>query len=236
MKRFASLLLMSVLGTPGAWAQTPAGPEQALLNVETAWSQAAVNRDRARLEPFYADEYIFTNEDGLASNKAKEIADITSGTFRLTSFRFSDLKVHLYGAVALVTGQNTITGRWEDIGKDISGPYRFTDVFVKRSGRWQCVASQSSRVTPSNASGQTQYQPESPAGQSLATTEQQTVTTAQIKTKLDELVVIVNELVAEHKSMRKMMATHAGMMTTTTTDSPAHTSDDHSAHHSDKDK
>jgi ketosteroid isomerase-like protein len=161
MKTFASFLLMTVLGAPAAWAQAPAGPEQALLTVETEWSQAAVNRDRAKLDRFYADEYVFTNEDGVTSNKAKEIANITSGTFRLISFKFSDLKVHIYGDVALVTGQNNITGRWEDIAKDVSGPYRFTDVFVKRGGSWQCVASQSSRITPTT-SGHAQRQPDPP--------------------------------------------------------------------------
>jgi ketosteroid isomerase-like protein len=153
MKTLASFLLVAVMASPAAWAQTPAGPEQELLAVETAWSQATIKRDPGTLNRFYADEYIFTNEHGVASNKAKEITDITSGAFRLTAFSFSDVKVRLYGDVAVVTGQNTIAGKWEDIAKDISGPYRFTDVFVRRGGRWQCVASQSSRITPGHAPG-----------------------------------------------------------------------------------
>lgn len=56
------------------------------------------------------------------------------------------MKVRLYGDVAVVTGRNTIKATWEDIQRDISGPYRFTDVFVKRGGHWQCIASQASRV------------------------------------------------------------------------------------------
>ena len=220
MKTFASFLLLTALGTPSAWAQAPVAPEQALLTLETAWSQAVVNREVAILDRFYAEEYIFTNEDGVASNKAKEIADITSGTFRLNSFRFSDLKVRLYGDVALVTGQNNITGRWEDIAKDVSGPYRFTDVFVKRDGRWQCVASQSSPITAE--------QPR--AGQSRVTTEP--VTAAQINKKLDDLTAVVNELVADRKNMREMMAAHGGMMAPKgKTETPAPPSDDHSAHH-----
>ena len=149
MKTLSSFLLMTALAAPGAWAQTsPAAPEQALITLENDWSQTVVKRDAVALDRFYADEYLSTSEDGVASSKAKEIANIKSGAFRLSSFKFSDVKVHLYGDVAVVTGQNTIKGTWEDINKDISGPYRFTDVFVKRNGRWQCVASQSSRITP----------------------------------------------------------------------------------------
>jgi ketosteroid isomerase-like protein len=213
MKTFASFLLMTALVTPGAWAQAPAGPEQALLTVETAWSQAAVGRDRAALDRFYADEYIFTNEDGVASNKAKEIADITSGAFRLTSFKFSDFNVHVYGEVAVVTGQNNITGRWEDIAKDVSGPYRFTDVFVMRNGRWQCVASQSSRITTASSSDEPNA-------------------TAKINKRLDDLAAVVNELAADRKSMREMMARHAGMMgAMMTNDSTTPTGDGPATHH-----
>lgn len=149
MRTLSAFVVMTfVLALPHSWAQAPpASPEQTLVALESNWSQAAIKRDGAALDRFYADEYIFTNEDGVTSNKVKEIANITSGTFRLVAFKFNDLKVHVYGDLAVVTGENNIKGTWEDISKDISGPYRFTDVFVKRNGRWQCVASQSSRIT-----------------------------------------------------------------------------------------
>src|SRR5262245_26579515 len=106
--------------------------------LEHNWSRAAVNRDAAALPRFYADEYTFTNPDGVVSTKNKELADLTGGMFKLRSFKFEDMKVHIYGNVAVVTGKNTITGFWKDINKDVSGPYRFTDVFVKRNGEWRC--------------------------------------------------------------------------------------------------
>jgi hypothetical protein len=31
-------------------------------------------------------------------------------------------------------------------GQDISGKYRFTDTWVKRNGKWQAVASQSTKL------------------------------------------------------------------------------------------
>ena len=133
------------LATLGLAAQTT--PEQELLKLENDWSQASMKRDATALARFYADEYIFTDADGVVTNKAKELKNLTSGAFRLKSYKFDDVKVRKYGDIAIVTGRNTITGVWEDINRDISGPYRFTDIFVKRDGRWQCVASQSSRIT-----------------------------------------------------------------------------------------
>jgi len=133
------------LATLGLAAQTT--PEQELLKLENDWSQASMKRDATALARFYADEYIFTDADGVVTNKAKELKNLTSGAFRLTAYKFDDMKVRIYGDTAVVTGRNTIKGVWEDINRDISGPYRFTDIFVKHDGRWQCVASQSSRVT-----------------------------------------------------------------------------------------
>ena len=54
------------------------------------------------------------------------------------------MKVHVYGDTAVVTGLNTIKSTLN--GKDTSGAYRFTDVFVKRDSRWQVVATQASSV------------------------------------------------------------------------------------------
>ena len=150
MKTVAGITLAVVLAASAVAAgagQVPAGPEQALVTLENDWSQASIKRDGAKLQQFYADEYVFTDADGMTSTKAKEIANLTSGAFRLTAYKFEDVKVRVYGEVAVVTGRNNIKGTWEDIERDISGPYRFTDVFVRRNGRWQCVASQSSRIT-----------------------------------------------------------------------------------------
>jgi ketosteroid isomerase-like protein len=147
MKTFCGMAVaVALMGTLAA-AQTPANSEQELVKVENDWSQASMKRDGAALQRFYADDYQFTDADGVTSTKAKEITNLTSGAFRLTAYKFEDMKVRVYGDVAVVTGRNTIKGVWEDIKRDISGPYRFTDVFVRRNGSWQCVTSQSSRVT-----------------------------------------------------------------------------------------
>jgi ketosteroid isomerase-like protein len=54
------------------------------------------------------------------------------------------MKAIVFGDRAIVNGLTTeksITA-----GKDTSGQYRWTDVFVKRDGRWQCVTGYASKV------------------------------------------------------------------------------------------
>ena len=146
MKRLALVMLFGLV-LPAA-AQTPArSVQRELLKLEDDWSQASINRDASALQRFYADEYVFIDEDGVVTDRAKELKNLTTGDFRLDAFKFDDMKVRLYGNVAVVTGRNTIQGVWVGTNRDVSGPYRFTDIFVKRDGRWVCVSSQSSRVT-----------------------------------------------------------------------------------------
>ena len=52
----------------------------------------------------------------------------------------------IYGDTAVVWFRQTLTGPSK--GKQLEVVYRYVDVFVLRSGRWQCVSSQSTRVAP----------------------------------------------------------------------------------------
>lgn len=138
------LALIGILAVPQVSAQASSSSEKEILKLENQWSEAVVKCDTTTLQRLYADEYLFTDAGGDVWNKKQDIASIASGTYVATSFNLDDMKVHIYQRVAVVTGSNDIKATYK--GKDISGKYRFTDVFVKRSGRWQCVATQSTLV------------------------------------------------------------------------------------------
>jgi ketosteroid isomerase-like protein len=114
--------------------------------LENTWKDAVVKRDAAALQRLYADEYLSTDQEGLLWTKAQDIAIDTdkAAPSRVTSYKLDDLKVRVYGDVAVVTGRNTSKGTL--FGKAASTKSRFTDVFVKRDGRWQCVANHATSV------------------------------------------------------------------------------------------
>jgi uncharacterized protein (TIGR02246 family) len=144
-KHVLALGLLGLFGAPPGWTQTR-GPEQELIALEHTWKDAVVKRDAAALERLYADEYISTDQEGMVWTKVQDIAIDTEAATpsRVTSYKLDDLKVRVYGDVAVVTGRNTTTGTL--FGKTASTKSRFTDVFVKRNCRWQCVADHATAI------------------------------------------------------------------------------------------
>lgn len=150
MKRFVIAVTVGVLFFAViAWAQKAAEPkvgsvEQELIKLENGWNDATVKRDMAFLEKILAEDITDTDSEGTVWTKAQDLQNVKSGDFVLTSAVADSLKVRVYGGAAVVTGRNTIQGKFK--GKDISGPYQFTDTWAKRAGRWQCVATHGSKI------------------------------------------------------------------------------------------
>ena len=117
--------------------------EQALLQIERDWAEASVKKDAAVLDRILANEFQANYVD-LVGNKKQFLSVLKSETSRTESAVASDMKAIVFGDRAIVNGLTTeksITA-----GKDTSGQYRWTDVFVKRDGRWQCVTGYASKV------------------------------------------------------------------------------------------
>jgi ketosteroid isomerase-like protein len=120
--------------------------EQKVLQYEHDWADADVKGDTAAVERYEAAGYVFTGPDGSVTGRADDINDLKTGNFKAEAIDLEDMKVHVYGKTAIVTGKVTLKN-CKYRGKDISGDYRFTDVWADTGGKWQVVASQSSALT-----------------------------------------------------------------------------------------
>ena len=78
------------------------------------------------------------------TSKSDEVDSLESGDIKFESIEMSDVKVHDLGNVAVVMGKLIERVRYKTT--DLSGTYRFTDVWAKRNGRWQIVAGHDSRI------------------------------------------------------------------------------------------
>ncbi|MGD0339946.1 MAG: nuclear transport factor 2 family protein [Bacteroidota bacterium] len=130
-------------------AQTPVqtksrGVEQELIKLENEWADAWVKYDVAFFDQIMADDYIWTSPEGDVWTKADNMELAKSGEDVITSWVLSEVKVHVYGDAAVVTCRDIIKEKYKD--KDVSNQNRWTHVWVKRAGRWQCVAAHSSKT------------------------------------------------------------------------------------------
>jgi ketosteroid isomerase-like protein len=150
MKRTAIAVSVVVLVLAVAvHAQTPAqtksgGVEQELIKLENEWADAWVKSDVSFFDRIMADDYTWTSPWGEVWTKAQDLALAKSGQDVIKSWVLADIKVRVYGEAAVVTGRNTVKETYK--GEDVSGQNRWTHTWVKRAGRWQCVAAHSSEI------------------------------------------------------------------------------------------
>lgn len=115
-----------------------------LEQIQQRLIKAWVSKDRETINALLADDWAVTDPVGRVLTKAQVMAELDSGERKLESGAIDDVNVRLFGNVAVVTGRTTATGSYQ--GNSVSVKLRFTDVFVKRSGRWNAVASQATLI------------------------------------------------------------------------------------------
>jgi ketosteroid isomerase-like protein len=113
--------------------------EQVLMQMEHDGNEATAKKDGATLGKFLADDWVYQGPGG-TQTKAEALAALTSEDQKFDSITLGDMKVRVFGNTAVVTGSEDEKSSYKD--KDTSGHYLWTDVFVKRQGHWQLVASQ----------------------------------------------------------------------------------------------
>jgi hypothetical protein len=91
-----------------------------------------------------AEDYVFLQADGQVSNKHQNVAVIEDRAFVCRSFVTEDVVVRVYGDVGVVAGRAIMSATYK--GQDASGEFLYTDVWVKRQGLWQTVASQATKL------------------------------------------------------------------------------------------
>jgi len=119
--------------------------EKAITKIENDMSAALTKSDADTAAKFLADTFYAVNPDGSNQGKAQFVADLKSGKFKLESNQLDDMKVHVATAdLAIATYRSTDKGSYD--GHDLSGQYRWLDVFAKRNGTWQFIVSQGTKI------------------------------------------------------------------------------------------
>ena len=134
--------------TASVLAQTPAveSDQEVLIKLEGRWNAAFYRKDVAFIRRLLADEFVATYDDGSQGDKAKELALAAEVNQAVESAVQEDFTVKVYRDTAVVHFTLRVVGLRQ--GERAEVRLRYTDVWIMRDGRWQCVSSQSTRVGP----------------------------------------------------------------------------------------
>jgi len=157
MKRSPVVLIVATFVLAVCWFLVPAtltlaGPsprdsnqsvESIITQLELKWALAIVNKDTVMVERLLAKEFNGTTPAGETYSRGRAIADLKSGVYDVTMMNLDQIDVNIFGNTAVAfTSQNEISTYGD---RDLSGHYHYTDVWIKKNGRWQVVASHGSK-------------------------------------------------------------------------------------------
>jgi ketosteroid isomerase-like protein len=134
-----------------AWCAVPVSASQrvqsdqdVLIALERRWNEAFYKKDIAFIETLLAEEFVATYDDGRRGDKARELALVASFNQQVESAVPDDFSVQVYRDTAVVWFTLRLVGIRE--GQRSEMALQYTDVWIVRDGRWQCVSSHSTRV------------------------------------------------------------------------------------------
>ena len=137
MKVALCLLLLSSLAHGSACPTGQKKDEATLIQIEQTWVRLIDQRDMAGLGCILAAEFEEATFTGQLMDRAKMLASPSGSGEQV---ELSEMHARVYGNFGYARGLAVIRH-----GNDPPVKNRFTDIFVYRDGRWQCVAGHESR-------------------------------------------------------------------------------------------
>ena len=107
-------------------------------------SVATWTADPVWFEENLADDYILITPTGAMKTKRDVIRELATPGMKMDPFEPFEVQVRMWGDTAVVTGR--MRQRFLLGGIRYANDLRYTDVYVKRKGRWQLVSAHTSTV------------------------------------------------------------------------------------------
>ncbi|MGA2744834.1 MAG: nuclear transport factor 2 family protein [Candidatus Sulfotelmatobacter sp.] len=140
-------LVLAIVSMAWLWGWSQIDDDQArILNLENAWNRSVQTKDTAGLDMLLAPELVYVGIEGKLLSKAEYMASIQSQQEHPTRVVSESMKVHVFGAAAIVDGVYRENGMKK--GKPYTLRARFIDMWVRRRDTWVCIASDGTVMEP----------------------------------------------------------------------------------------
>ncbi|HVG23617.1 MAG TPA: nuclear transport factor 2 family protein [Thermoanaerobaculia bacterium] len=139
--RLRTLLVVLLLGAGAARA---AEAVDDVLRLDREISVATWTGDAVWFEENLSDDYILLTPNGEVRTKRDVIRGLVRPGLKMEPYETTEVQARVYGDAAIVTGrmQQTFTMGRARYKNDL----RYTDIYVKRKGRWILVSAHTSAV------------------------------------------------------------------------------------------
>lgn len=111
-----------------------------IIEMEHQAREASLRRDVEFSQRNLAEDYVAITPLGQVTTKQDTVSARKSGQLKYDTINVTDMVVRVYGDTAVVTARADVKGH--QLGEDFSGPYRYTRVWVRRTGHWLAVSYQ----------------------------------------------------------------------------------------------
>ena len=133
-----ALLFFLSLGAAGALMAAAADE---VKKAETEWADAVKRQDMAALNRILSDDLVYTHSTGIIDSKSEYLNKMKSGAQKYEAIEHSDTKIRTYGDdTGVVNTRVRMAGATK--GVPFNNQLLMTHVWVKKDGRWQLVAHQ----------------------------------------------------------------------------------------------
>jgi hypothetical protein len=131
--------------TSAAQSRPVKSDQQILIELERAWNEAFYKKDLAFIESVLAEEFVATYDDGSRGDKKRELTLVAEFNQQVESSVQEDFVVKVFRDSAVVWFTLRVVGIRK--GERAEVKLSYTDVWIFRNGKWQCVSTQSTRLT-----------------------------------------------------------------------------------------
>ena len=117
-----------------------------LKGIEASWNLSQIDKDHGLklLEEIIADDFFTNTDKGVTQNKAEFLKSRAENKETIDGVINGDMTVTFYNDnVATIVGSHVTNGKDID-GKAFSRTSYWTDTFMERNGKWQCIGSSGS--------------------------------------------------------------------------------------------
>lgn len=119
--------------------------EQAILQLDKQRFDAQISKDTLALNQFFADDLVYVHSSAIVENKQVFIGKIANKQWDYREVNIEKVKARIYNKNTAVINGTAKVNIWQT-DKMITIYLIYTDIWVKRKGKWQMVSWQSTRI------------------------------------------------------------------------------------------